>query len=78
MFFNNIYLSLGLAGAVLAAPTNDNLHRRAVVDHDSLKPIGTRTVANAAGDLIIKFNPSIHIASGCQVYTAVDDYGNTR
>lgn len=78
MFGNTIYLSLSLVAAVLATPITNNLHRRAVVAHDSLNPIAQRVQSGTSGDLIVKFNPALHIASGCEVYTAVDDEGNTR
>lgn len=69
---------LAFAGMALGAPTSSNLDRRAVVAHDSLNPIATRVQAGVKGDAIKKFNPRLHIASGCQPYTAVDDAGNTR
>lgn len=74
MQFNIYFAALALAGAALSHP----LEKRAVVAHDSLNPIATRVQSGAAGQAITKFNPKLHIASGCQPYTAVDDAGNTR
>lgn len=68
--------ALALAGSVLGAPTE--LQSRAVVAHDSLNPIAQRVQSGAIGTAIAKFNPRLHIAHGCQPYTAVDDAGNTR
>lgn len=70
--------SLALAGTALCAPTTQTLGRRGEVDHDSLDPIATRVQDGPLGAAIEKFNPRLHIASGCQPYTAVDDSGNTK
>lgn len=70
--------SLALASTALCAPTINALGRREEVDHDSLNPIATRVQSGALGAAIEKFNPRLHIASGCQPYTAVDDSGNTK
>ncbi|KAI3392060.1 hypothetical protein diail_6289 [Diaporthe ilicicola] len=70
--------SLALASTALCAPTTNSLGRRDEVDHDSLDPIATRIQSGALGAAIEKFNPRLHIASGCQPYTAVDDSGNTK
>lgn len=67
-------LTLTLAGAALGSPLN----RRDVVSHDALSPIAQRVQSGANGEAIARFNPKLHIASGCQAYTAVDDEGNTR
>lgn len=69
-------LALTLASAVLGTPLS--LNRRAVVAHDSLNPIAQRVQSGVNGEAIARFNPALHIASGCQAYTAVDDEGNTR
>lgn len=76
------WVVLALAGAALSAPAPAPapgpaaLRPRATVDHDSLNPIATRVQSGAKGAAIEKFNPKLHIASGCQPYTAVDDAGN--
>nr|GFD59679.1 hypothetical protein [Tanacetum cinerariifolium] len=67
--------SLALAMSALGAPL-DTIQTRAVVKHDSLNPIRTRLGPN--GRAIEMFTPLLHIASGCQPYTAVDDAGNIR
>lgn len=74
MLFQSCWAALALAGTALSIP----LEKRDVVAHDSLNPIATRVQSGAAGEAIAKFNPKLHIASGCQPYTAVDDAGNTR
>lgn len=70
--------SLALVGTALCAPATNALGRRDEVDHDSLNPIATRVQDGPLGAAIEKFNPRLHIASGCQPYTAVDDSGNTK
>ena len=70
--------SLALAGTALCAPATHALGRRDEVDHDSLNPIATRVQDGPLGAAIERFNPRLHIASGCQPYTAVDDSGNTK
>lgn len=70
--------SLAFAATALCAPTTQALGRRGKVDHDSLNPVATRVQDGPLGRAIEKFNPRLHIASGCQPYTAVDDYGNTN
>ncbi|KAM0330483.1 hypothetical protein ACHAQA_003427 [Verticillium albo-atrum] len=64
-----------LASIALAVASPLNL--RAVVAHDSLNPIDQRVQTGAIGDAIAKFNPRLHIANGCQPYTAVNDAGDT-
>lgn len=78
MHFPTILSALAVASGVLAAPTPPELEARAVVNHDSLNPIRTRLQPGAIGRAIEKFQPLLHIAHGCQPYTAVDDNGNTR
>lgn len=78
MRFTSIVSALALASSAFAAPTPSELEARAVVNHDRLNPIGTRLQAGANGRAIERFTPLLHIAHGCQPYTAVDDAGNTR
>lgn len=75
--FSTLCAALALVGTGMSAPSS-SLDSRSVVAHDSLNPIKTRVQSGAAGEAITKFNPKLHIASGCQAYTAVDDSGNTR
>lgn len=78
MLLKSCGAALALAGAVLGAPSSLALDRRGSVAHDSLNPIATRVQSGAKGAAITRFNPRLHIASGCQPYTAIDDAGNTR
>lgn len=78
MRFTTILSSVALATGVFAAPTPGDLETRAVVNHDSLNPISTRLQGGRIGRAIQMFTPLLHIAHGCQPYTAVDDAGNTR
>ena len=79
MHFTSVLSALAVASSgVFAAPTPSELDARAVVPHDSLNPIRTRLQGGAIGRSIEKFQPLLHIAHGCQPYTAVDDNGNTR
>jgi len=78
MHFTTVLSALAVASGVFAAPTPSQLEARAVVAHDSLNPIRTRLQAGAIGRAIERFQPLLHIAHGCQPYTAVDDSGNTR
>lgn len=68
---------MALAGVAFGAPLSPALERREVVSHDALNPIATRVQTGTNGAAIERFNPKLHIASGCQPYTAVDDAGNT-
>lgn len=67
-----------MAGCALGAPIEARLETRAVVNHDTLNPIPTRLQGGRIGRAIEIFTPLLHIAHGCQPYTAVDDAGNTR
>lgn len=82
MLATSCWTLLALAGVSMGAPTpaaqNAAIQPRASVPHDSLSPITTRVQAGSKGAAIEKFNPKLHIASGCEVYTAVDDAGNVR
>ena len=78
MRFSSILSSLAVATGVFAAPTPSELQERASVPHDSLNPIRTRLQGGNVGRAILTFAPQLHIAHGCQPYTAVDDAGNTR
>ncbi|KZM27890.1 uncharacterized protein EKO05_0006737 [Ascochyta rabiei] len=77
MRFSTIVSALAVSTGVFAAPTPSELDARAVVNHDSLNPIHTRVQGGAIGRAIERFQPLLHIAHGCQPYTAVDDAGNT-
>jgi hypothetical protein len=65
------------------SPTSDALEqqqqldkREVVVNHDSLFPIAQSVRAGAEGNAILRYEPFLHIASGCQSYTAVDAKGD--
>lgn len=66
---------LGLIGATLAAPQHN---RRAVLAHDALSPIAERLQSGTGGELIKANAVALHIAHGCEVYTAVNDAGDIR
>lgn len=78
MYTSAVLSVLSLAGITFAVPTAPKLQQRAVVAHDSLNPIATRVQTGFNGDIIRASAPVLHIASGCEAYTAVDDSGNTR
>lgn len=78
MYATTILSALSLIGATFAVPTAPKLQQRAVVAHDSLSPIASRVQTGANGEMIAKFAPRLHLASGCEVYTAVNDAGDTR
>lgn len=78
MRFTTILSALAVATGAIAVPTPSELEARAVVSHDSLNPIRTRLQSGKIGRAIEMFTPLLHIAHGCQPYTAVDDAGNIR
>ncbi|PNH75616.1 hypothetical protein VD0001_g1892, partial [Verticillium dahliae] len=63
---SKIFSTLASIALVAAGPVS----LRAVVPHDSLNPVTQRVQTGAIGDAIAKFNPLLHIANGCQPYTA--------
>ncbi|KAK1569711.1 necrosis inducing protein [Colletotrichum navitas] len=69
---------LGMLRAASCTPVDRFLDRRATVGHDTLKPLPQQVQDNWNGQAIARFNPLLHIASGCQPYTAVDASGNIR
>lgn len=74
---STLFSSLAMTVGAFGAPIVDSaLETRAVVNHDSLNPVPTRLGPN--GRVIEMFAPLLHVAHGCQPYTAVDDAGNTR
>ncbi|KAM5356855.1 hypothetical protein ACJ41O_003501 [Fusarium nematophilum] len=80
MQISQIFLStLALASNTWAAPLEDagkTIAARGTVPHDSLNPIQTRLQGGRIGRAIEIFNPILHIAHGCQPYTAVNDNGD--
>ncbi|KAF9876595.1 necrosis inducing protein [Colletotrichum karsti] len=72
-----LFSVLALASSALGAPAQDSLNRRAEVGHDSLSPSAQKVQDNDVGKSIARFNPLLHIAHGCQPYTAVNDAGDT-
>ncbi|KAH9862979.1 hypothetical protein J1614_010708, partial [Plenodomus biglobosus] len=77
MHFTTILSALAVASGVLATPTPSEVDARAVVAHSSLNPVRTRVQGGAIGRAIVRFQPLLHRAHGCEPYTAVDDRGNT-
>ncbi|EOD52252.1 putative necrosis- and ethylene-inducing protein 1 precursor protein [Neofusicoccum parvum] len=75
MFFNTIVTALAAASCVAAAPTQ-KLNARASVPHDSLNPWPEAVRTGTEGDGIKRFEPTLHIAHGCQPYTAVNEAGD--
>lgn len=80
LFTNTKFLSvLAAAAAVKGAPVEGNdIQARAVVNHDSINPWPENVPGGALGNTLKRFEPYLHIAHGCQPYSAVDGYGNTR
>ncbi|EFQ36455.1 necrosis inducing protein [Colletotrichum graminicola] len=76
MFVGKLLPFIGLLRAASGTPVDRLLDRRDVVGHDTLNPLPQRVQDNYSGAAIARFNPLLHIASGCQPYTAVDDAGN--
>jgi hypothetical protein len=66
-------MALGVSGSPIELARRYN-----IVNHDSLNPIPTRVEAGAIGRAMKIFTPLLHIAHGCQPYTAADDAGNIR
>jgi hypothetical protein len=52
------------------------LDKRAVVNHDTLFPMAQSVRPGAEGSAILRYEPFLHIASGCQSYTAVNAKGD--
>ena len=79
-FLNAKFFSiLAAAAAVKGAPIEENtIEARAVVPHDSINPWPENVPNNALGNTLKRFEPFIHVAHGCQPYSAVDGNGNTR
>ncbi|APA09172.1 hypothetical protein SS1G_03080 [Sclerotinia sclerotiorum 1980 UF-70] len=79
LFTNTKFLSvLAAAAAVKGAPVEGNdIQARAVVNHDSINPWPENVPGGALGNTLKRFEPYLHIAHGCQPYSAVDGYGNT-
>lgn len=77
MLFTTILSALTMALCASGSPVE--LSRRYnIVNHDSLNPIPTRVEAGVIGRAMKIFTPLLHIAHGCQPYTAADDNGNIR
>ncbi|PCD22084.1 hypothetical protein AU210_015884 [Fusarium oxysporum f. sp. radicis-cucumerinum] len=72
----NAFLALAATGMAAPSETLNSLHARAVVNHDSLNPIPKTIQPGRIGDAIDRWQPLLHIADGCQPYTAVDKDGN--
>ncbi|GKT40249.1 uncharacterized protein ColSpa_00430 [Colletotrichum spaethianum] len=77
MLVTILFPILGLLSTTCGAPVDNILEDREEVSHDSLSPMPQTVQQNAVGIAIANFNPLLHIAHGCQPYTAVDDAGNT-
>lgn len=78
MYSSALLSILSLVGATLAHPAAPKVQARATVGHDELTPIATRVQSGTNGDIIKANAPALHIAHGCEVYTAVNDNGDTR
>ncbi|KAF6802993.1 necrosis inducing protein [Colletotrichum sojae] len=74
---NVLFSIFALASTAFAAPAANTLDRRGEVGHDQLSPLPEKVQDNAVGKAIARFNPKLHIAHGCQPYTAVNDAGDT-
>lgn len=74
MHFQTFITFLAAAAAAQGAPLNT----RDVVNHDSLSPLPETVPSGVSGTVEKRFEPFLHIASGCQPYPAVDSNGNTR
>lgn len=75
-----ILSALAMAVGALGSPINQILQERGILKHDAqaLQPIRTRLQGGDVGRAIQIFTPLLHIAHGCQPYTAVNDEGYTR
>ncbi|KAL1642075.1 hypothetical protein SLS58_005663 [Diplodia intermedia] len=81
MHYSNLITLFAAASCAVAAPAADPesiqaLDTRApTVPHDSLWPMPERVRGGVEGNAIRRYEPFLHIASGCQPYTAVNDRG---
>lgn len=80
LFSNKKFISLlATAAAVKGAPIEESiLESRAVIAHSAINPWPENVPSGALGNTLRRFEPYIHIAHGCQPYSAVDGNGNTR
>ncbi|KAJ8059319.1 hypothetical protein OCU04_012280 [Sclerotinia nivalis] len=78
LFTNTKFLSLlAAAAAVRGAPIEGNtIEARAKINHDSIIPWPENVPGGALGNTLKRFEPFLHIAHGCQPYSAVDGEGN--
>lgn len=71
-------LTLAVTGMAAPSEALNNLQARARVPHDSLNPVGKTIQGGAIGAAIDRWQPLLHIADGCQPYTAVAANGDVR
>ncbi|KAL1638686.1 hypothetical protein SLS58_008718 [Diplodia intermedia] len=76
-FTTVVSVVLAAASHAAAAPFIQQLQARDTVPHDSLNPLPEAIRTGTEGDGIKRFAPQLHIAHGCQPYTAVNDAGDT-
>ncbi|KAL1617096.1 hypothetical protein SLS56_011138 [Neofusicoccum ribis] len=83
MHFNNFIAMIAAASCAVAAPAAapeaaaEQIEKRAVVAHDSLWPMPESVRGGTEGNAIRRYEPFLHIAHGCQSYTAVNARGDT-
>ncbi|KAH6964998.1 necrosis and ethylene inducing peptide [Fusarium venenatum] len=70
------FLALAATGMTAPSEALNNLQARATVNHDSLNPVGKTIQGGAIGAAIDRWQPLLHIAHGCQPYTAVATNGD--
>lgn len=69
---------LAFLGTASTTPVDGKLEARAIVPHDSIGPVLPKTQGGKIGDAMERFQPFLHIAHGCQPYTASNEQGDIR
>ncbi|KAJ3469655.1 hypothetical protein MRS44_003720 [Fusarium solani] len=64
---------LAFFGIASTTPVDGKLQARAIVPHDSIGPVLPKTQGGKIGNAMERFQPFLHIAHGCQPYTASNE-----
>lgn len=75
--FSSLLKVLAVASSVIASPIEQQLEKRAVIDHDAVVGFPQTVPSGTLGSVYLAYQPLLKVVNGCVPFPAVDSAGNT-
>ncbi|KAL2066350.1 hypothetical protein VTL71DRAFT_2421 [Oculimacula yallundae] len=75
--FSSLLKVLALASVIVASPIEQQVDKRAVINHDAVVGFPQTVPSGSLGALYLAYQPLLKVNNGCVPFAAVDAAGNT-